>query len=162
MPLAGTQRNKTYGNADEGMFRYINRKWYLRVDPKQFVFFMIENSNRRSCQRENICYIMEMRIRSGRFNTGGSMLCSSNLKQDVAADCDLYRFHLKSQRTFGMCSVAILAFGILWRSWEHLLISRGHVGRFGIFWAVLGTDLVASWAHFGSSWGCFGNFLGVS
>ena len=47
-----------------------------------------------------------MRIRSGRFNTGGSMLCSSNLKQDVAADCDLYKFHLKSQRTFGMCSVA--------------------------------------------------------
>ena len=46
-----------------------------------------------------------MKIRSGRFNTGGSMLCSSNLKQDVAADCDLYRFHLKSQRTFGMCSV---------------------------------------------------------
>ena len=36
----------------------------------------------------------------------------------------------------------------------------GHVGRFGIFWAVLGTDLVASWAHFGSSWECFGNFLG--
>ena len=38
---------------------------------------MIQNSGRRSCHGENTCYIMKMRIRSGRFNTGGSMLCSN-------------------------------------------------------------------------------------
>ena len=29
-----------------------------------------------------------------------------------------------------------------------------------LLFTLLGTDLVASWAHFGSSWECFGNFLG--
>ena len=43
---------------------------------------------------------------SSRRSSGSISSRSSNLKQDVAADCDLYRLHLKSQRTFGMCSVA--------------------------------------------------------
>ena len=46
------------------------------------------------------------RSRSSSRSSSSTSSRSFNLKQDVAADCDLYRFHLKSQRTFGMCSVA--------------------------------------------------------